>query len=124
MSGLRKAKEYDWKDSNMAKFGSDEDRKVKKESAETEPAWQGAGAEVGLQIWRIVKFKVTHWEKEQYGEFYSGGVYFSHVIVFFKNFVEVFSSLLKRAYGIALCVSESVSGQECEICSRDFEASC
>ena len=28
MSGLTKPKEYDWKDSNMAKFGSDEDRKV------------------------------------------------------------------------------------------------
>lgn len=75
MSGLRKAKEYDWKDSNMAKFGSDEDRKVKKESAETEPAWKGAGADVGLQIWRIVKFKVEHWEKEQYGEFFTGDSY-------------------------------------------------
>jgi len=75
MSGLRKPKEYDWKDSNMAKFGSDEDRKVKKESAETEPAWKGAGQDVGLQIWRIVKFKVTHWEKEEYGKFYSGDSY-------------------------------------------------
>jgi len=73
--GLRKAKEYDWKDSNMAKFGSDEDKKVKKESAETEPAWQGAGQEVGLQIWRIVKFKVEHWDKEEYGKFYSGDSY-------------------------------------------------
>jgi len=24
------------------------------EAAETEPAWKGAGQEVGLQIWRIV----------------------------------------------------------------------
>jgi len=24
------------------------------EAAETEPAWQGAGEQVGLQIWRIV----------------------------------------------------------------------
>ena len=31
---------------------------VKKASAETEPAWQGAGQKVGIQIWRIVKFKV------------------------------------------------------------------
>merc|ERR1712100_575438 len=75
MSGMVKPKEYDWKDSNMALFGTDADRKVKKESAETEPAWQGAGAEVGLQIWRIVKFKVEHWDKEQYGEFYSGDSY-------------------------------------------------
>lgn len=72
---MRKQKEYDWKDSNMAKFGSDEDRKVKKESAETEPAWQGAGQDVGLQIWRIVKFKVEHWDKDEYGKFYSGDSY-------------------------------------------------
>ena len=31
---------------------------VKKASAETEPAWKGAGSKVGLQVWRIVKFKV------------------------------------------------------------------
>ncbi|XP_057306224.1 gelsolin-like protein 1 [Hydractinia symbiolongicarpus] len=70
-----KAKKYDWQDSNMALFGSDTEKKVKKESAETEPAWKGAGDDVGLQIWRIVKFKVTHWNKEQYGEFYNGDSY-------------------------------------------------
>ncbi len=32
---------------------------VKKESAETEPAWKGAGQKVGIQIWRINKFKVN-----------------------------------------------------------------
>lgn len=31
---------------------------VKKESAESEPAWQGCGQEVGVKVWRIVKFKV------------------------------------------------------------------
>ena len=58
MAGLMKAKKYDWKDSNMALFGSDTERQVKKESAESEPAWSGAGAKVGLQVWRIVNFKV------------------------------------------------------------------
>lgn len=72
---MQKAKEYDWKDSNMALFGSDTEKKVKKESAETEPAWKEAGSKEGLQIWRIVKFKVTHWPKEQYGEFYNGDSY-------------------------------------------------
>ena len=72
---LRKAKKYDWKDSNMALFGSDTEKKVKKESAETEPAWKGAGQAVGMQIWRIVKFKVTHWPKEDYGKFYDGDSY-------------------------------------------------
>jgi len=75
MSGLRKAKKYDWKDSNVAMFGSDEDKKVKKESAETEPAWEGAGQEVGIKIWRIVKFEVTEWPKEEYGRFYNGDSY-------------------------------------------------
>lgn len=72
---MQKPKEYDWKDSNMALFGSDTDKKVKKESAETEPAWKNAGQELGLQIWRIVKFKVTHWEKSQYGQFFNGDSY-------------------------------------------------
>jgi len=72
---MMKAKKYDWKDSNMALFGSDTERKVKKESAQGEPAWEGAGQEVGLQIWRIVKFQVTHWEKSEYGSFYNGDSY-------------------------------------------------
>lgn len=72
---MQKAKEYDWKDSNMALFGSDTEKKVKKESAESEPAWKGAGNEVGVQVWRIVKFQVTNWDKDQYGEFYNGDSY-------------------------------------------------
>jgi len=72
---MQKAKEYDWKDSNMALFGSDTEKKVKKESAESEPAWEGAGAEVGLKIWRIVKFEVTNWDEDQYGDFYNGDSY-------------------------------------------------
>ncbi|XP_060079395.1 gelsolin-like protein 1 [Ylistrum balloti] len=75
MSGLIKQKQYDWKDSNLALFGSDTERQVKKESAESEPAWRKAGEKVGLQIWRIVKFKVTHWPKEDYGKFYDGDSY-------------------------------------------------
>lgn len=75
MSGLVKAKEYDWRDSNLALFGSDTEKSVKKESAETEPAWKGAGNAVGLKIWRIVKFKVTDWPKGDYGKFYSGDSY-------------------------------------------------
>jgi gelsolin len=75
MAGLVKAKKYDWKDSNMALFGSDTEKQVKKASAETEPAWKGAGQSVGLQIWRIVKFKVEHLPKEDYGNFYNGDSY-------------------------------------------------
>lgn len=62
-------------DSNIANLGSDLEREVKKASAETEPAWKNAGKEVGLQIWRIEKFKVKSWPKEEYGSFYSGDSY-------------------------------------------------
>ena len=34
-------------------------KQVKRAAAETEEAWQGAGEKVSLQIWRIVKFKVS-----------------------------------------------------------------
>lgn len=73
---MLKAKKYDWKDSNMALFGSDTEKQVKKESAETEPAWKSVSdPSVGLTIWRIVKFKVVAWPKDQYGEFYNGDSY-------------------------------------------------
>ncbi|GFR76311.1 gelsolin [Elysia marginata] len=75
MSGLVKPKKYDWKDSNLALFGSDTEKQVKKESAETEPAWKNAGKAPGLQIWRIVKFKVTHQPQDEYGKFYEGDSY-------------------------------------------------
>lgn len=75
MAGLVKAKEYDWKDSNVALIGSDLDRSVKKEAAKTEPAWKSAGEAVGLKIWRIEKFKVIHWPKDNYGSFYNGDSY-------------------------------------------------
>lgn len=59
----------------MALFGSDTDKQVKKESAMTEPAWEGAGQEVSLKIWRIVKFEVTDWPEEDYSKFYGGDSY-------------------------------------------------
>ncbi|XP_011405971.1 PREDICTED: gelsolin-like protein 2 [Amphimedon queenslandica] len=75
MAGLVKPKKYDWKDSNLALFGSDLERNVKKAAAETEPAWKEAGKKVGLQIWRIVKFNVKSWPKNQYGQFFNGDSY-------------------------------------------------
>jgi len=70
-----KAKEYDWKDSNMALFGSDTDKSVKKDAAITEPAWEGAGSKCGIQIWRIVQFKVTDWPEKDYGQFFEDDSY-------------------------------------------------
>jgi len=70
-----KPKEYKLDETNAAKLGSDEDRATKKGSAQKEPAWNGAGQKVGLEIWRIEKFKVKAWPKEQYGSFFSGDSY-------------------------------------------------
>ncbi|KAL4226754.1 hypothetical protein ACF0H5_014734 [Mactra antiquata] len=75
MPGLVKAKKYNWKDSNMALFGSDLERQVKKAAALGEPAWKDAGTKPGLKIWRIVKFIVTDWPEEDYGKFYNGDSY-------------------------------------------------
>jgi gelsolin len=70
-----KQKVYDISQTNIANLGTELERNVKKASAEGEPAWEGAGAENGLQIWRIEKFHVNHWPKEQYGNFYTGDSY-------------------------------------------------
>jgi len=77
MTGLVKAKEYDWKDSNLALFGSDTEKQVKKSSADTEAAWKPVKAitDKKLLIWRIEKFKVKEWPKEDYGKFYCGDSY-------------------------------------------------
>lgn len=75
MAGRQKQKQYDWKDTNLSLFGSDTERNVKKSSAETEEAWKNAGTKPGLQIWRIVEFKVTDWPKEEYGSFFEGDSY-------------------------------------------------
>jgi len=62
-------------DSNIAGLGSELDHQIRQAAAATEPAWTKAGSEVGLQIWRIEKFNVKSWPKEQYGHFYSGDSY-------------------------------------------------
>ncbi|CAC5396432.1 GSN [Mytilus coruscus] len=54
---LVKPKQYDWKDSNLALFGSATDKEIKKSSAEKEPAWKKAGLKPGIQIWRIVTYE-------------------------------------------------------------------
>jgi len=74
---LKRQQTYDWKDSNVALFGSDKDRGVKKESAQTEKAWEPVAkcTNSKLFIWRIEKFKVKEWPAAEYGTFYSGDSY-------------------------------------------------
>jgi len=72
---MQKQKKYNIEESNIALLGSDIEKKVKEASAQTEKAWAGCGQKVGLEIWRIEKFKVVHVPKETYGTFYSGDSY-------------------------------------------------
>lgn len=67
--------QVDLEDSNMANYGSQEHRDMRQAAAALEPAWQGAGDNPGIEVWRIEKFKVIRWPQEQYGEFFSGDSY-------------------------------------------------
>jgi len=70
-----KAKQLDVKDSNIAGIGSKADKDERKMAASKEDAWKGAGQKLGLQIWRIEKFKVVAWPDKEYGKFYAGDSY-------------------------------------------------
>ncbi|KXJ09357.1 Gelsolin-like protein 1 [Exaiptasia diaphana] len=48
-----------WKDTNVGMIGSDLDRSVRKDAANTEKAWQNAGQKPGVEVWRINKFKIS-----------------------------------------------------------------
>ncbi|CAH3162011.1 unnamed protein product [Porites lobata] len=77
MSRLVKQKEYDWKHSNIANIGSNQDILARKNAALCEPAWSETKKmqENGLKIWRIEKFEVKEWPEEKYGTFFSGDSY-------------------------------------------------
>jgi len=72
---MQKAKQYNIADSNIANLGSELEKNVKAAAAQGENAWKSAGKEVGIQVWRIQKFKVTNVPKAEYGSFYSGDSY-------------------------------------------------
>jgi gelsolin len=70
-------------DSNISNYGKKEHKDLKLASAKTEEAWKGAGQKVGVEIWRIEKFKVVHWPKDKYGQFFNGDSYI--VLNTYKN---------------------------------------
>ncbi|XP_053395762.1 gelsolin-like protein 2 [Mercenaria mercenaria] len=75
MKGLRKAKKYNWKGSNMVHTYVLFMYCLAEASVLGEPGWKNAGKQPGLHIWRIVNFTVTEWPKEDYGKFYNGDSY-------------------------------------------------
>jgi len=72
---LVKPKTYNIADSNVANFGTKLEKDVKHAASMKEPAWDNAGKEVGIIVWRIEKFHVKPAAKETYGSFYSGDSY-------------------------------------------------
>jgi len=71
---MQKKKTYNIEDTNVAMIGSDMDKNARKAAAEGEPAWKKAGKKVGMQIWRIEKFKVKVSQTPP-GTFYSDDSY-------------------------------------------------
>eukprot|EP00980_Cylindrotheca_fusiformis_P013221 scaffold3359_cov123-Cylindrotheca_fusiformis.AAC.25 len=75
----------------QSNFGSDIDHKVKAAAAEGEEQWEGIGEEPDVRVWRIEKFQVKPWPKEQYGEFFKGDSY-----IVLKTYQEEDSDTLKH----------------------------
>ena len=67
---MRKQKKINIGDTNLANFGSDLEKSIKRAASKTEKAWTNAGQKVGVQVWRIEQFQVKEWK--DVGTFYSG----------------------------------------------------
>ncbi|KAK1229830.1 hypothetical protein PQX77_007095 [Marasmius sp. AFHP31] len=75
MALLTRPERYNIEDSNIALLGSDLEKHVREHAGDKEPAWEDAGKEPGLQVWRIENFHVVPWPEKQYGMFYDGDSY-------------------------------------------------
>ncbi|MCQ2818675.1 MAG: hypothetical protein MJ252_15520 [archaeon] len=67
--------ETDFEKSNIALLGSDLEHEIREKRAQLEPEWHKIKQEPGLYVWRIEKFNVVPWPKEEYGHFYLGDTY-------------------------------------------------
>jgi len=72
---MQKPGRISWRDTNLALIGSELDHKVKAAAAEGEEAWDGIGKKVGIYVWRVEKFLIKPWPKNQYGQFFRGDSY-------------------------------------------------
>jgi gelsolin len=72
---MLKEEKIDIAQTNMALFGSDVEKEIKKHAANGEPAWKAISKAPGIQVWRVEKFQIKEWPKNQYGKFYDGDSY-------------------------------------------------
>ena len=93
---LTRPERYNIEDSNIALLGSDVsvfaldslkerwnlthpgrqlEKHVREHGGDKEPAWEDAGKEPGIQVWRIENFHVTPLPEKQHGLFYDGDSY-------------------------------------------------
>jgi len=70
-----KTKAIDLASTNMANFGTDLEKNIKQHAAQGEPAWKDCGKAAGIEIWRVVNFKIVPTPKKSYGEFFDGDSY-------------------------------------------------
>ncbi|TFK24378.1 fragmin60 [Coprinopsis marcescibilis] len=75
MAYLTKPTVYNIEDSNIALLGSDVEKRVRENAGDAEPAWETAGQDAGLKIWRIEQFHIADWAEDRYGSFYAGDSY-------------------------------------------------
>jgi len=72
---MLKEEKIDIANTNLALFGTDVEKEIKKHAAQGEPAWHHAGKVPGIQIWRVEKFQIKEWPKDKYGHFFDGDSY-------------------------------------------------
>ena len=65
-----------FEDSNLAMLGSIYEKALRMQRAEAEPEWKKINNKIpGLYIWRVEKFSVVPWPKNDYGKFYQGDTF-------------------------------------------------
>jgi gelsolin len=62
-------------DTNMENYGGKEHRQKQQEIAKKQKEWKNAGKKEGVEVWRIMKFRVIPQDPDTYGEFYNGDSY-------------------------------------------------